>query len=70
MPKTAFDVGRKPRRDDEQGNGDDGSDSDHAEDEDDEDDSDEDGEDLADLGEEEGLDPQFLLGMDKNALGR
>lgn len=43
---------------------------DEDEEEDEEEDYGSDGEDLMDLGDEEGLEASFLLGMDRNALGR
>lgn len=67
VPRGEFDVGRRRRpvvagsRDNEE---------DGSEDEEEEDDGDEDGDDLMDLGEEEGLEAGFLLGMDRQALSR
>jgi nucleolar complex protein 3 len=68
VPRGEFDVGRR-RRPTVVGEGEDEDDEDE-EGEESEDEVEGDDDDLMDLGDEEGLEAGFLLGMDKSALGR
>lgn len=70
VPRGEFDVGRRrrPTVAGEPGEGHDGEEEGEEESEEDVDGDDDD--DLMDLGDEEGLEAGFLLGMDRAALGR